>query len=228
MDITFFAHACFRLASSELTVVTDPYTPGPEVSCFDPVNEPADLVVMSSDDDPFHSDASHIAGGPRIVNALALPREGETVAGVHITPYRVTERARARKDGSVKTPGPCAMYSFSIDGIRVLHMGDLGTPLPEEYLARLEGGVDLLFALAGDIATIALDDLMAIIDRIRPKVVIPMHYHHPRGVLDILPVTHFLERFPAEQVTSVGSSELTLTPDSLPAATHVYVLEQCR
>ena len=53
--ITFYAHASFRLEADGLSVVTDPYTPGPEGSNFDPINEPADLVIMSSATDSFHS-----------------------------------------------------------------------------------------------------------------------------------------------------------------------------
>ena len=55
-----------------------------------------------------------------------------------------------------------------------------------------------------------------------------MHYYSPRGVLDIEPVDTFLERHPADSITRVGGPELELTPESLPAALHIYVLEQSR
>jgi L-ascorbate metabolism protein UlaG (beta-lactamase superfamily) len=93
----------------------------------------------------------------------------------------------------------------------------------------LRGKVDLLFALTGAHATIALDDLDAAIEVIGPRVVIPMHYFSPRGVLDIEPVDTFLERHPAESITRVSGPELELTPKSLPTnAPHIYVLEQSR
>src|SRR4028118_424110 len=62
--ITFYAHASFRLEADGLSVVTDPYTPGPEGSNFDPIDEPADLVIMSSATDSFHSDPSPARGAP--------------------------------------------------------------------------------------------------------------------------------------------------------------------
>lgn len=47
MRITFYAHASFRFEADGLAVVTDPYTPGPKPgSGFDPIDEPADLVIM--------------------------------------------------------------------------------------------------------------------------------------------------------------------------------------
>ena len=67
-------------------------------------------------------------------------------------------------------------------------MGDIGNPIAPEQIAALRGNVDVPLALAGAHATIALDDLDAAIAAISPRVVIPTHYHHPRGVLNILPV----------------------------------------
>jgi L-ascorbate metabolism protein UlaG (beta-lactamase superfamily) len=173
MKIRFYAHASFRLEADGLAVITDPYTPGPQNSGFDPIDEPADIVIMSSATDDFHSDPSHVRGDPT-------------------------------------------------------HMGDIGNPVPQEHLDVLRGKVDLLFALAGAHATIALDVLDAAIDAIGPRVVIPMHYYSPRGVLDIEPVDAFLARQPADSITRVGGPELELTPKSLPAEAHIYVLEQSR
>ena len=74
--MTFYAHASFRLEADGLAVVTDPYTPGPKPgSGFDPIDEPADLVIMSSSMDSFHSDPSHVRGDPVVVDALELPPE---------------------------------------------------------------------------------------------------------------------------------------------------------
>jgi len=85
MKITFYAHASFRLEADGLTVITDPYSP--EKSKFDPINETADIVLMSSDTDDFHSDPSHIQGNPEVVNTLGtsdqrlrLRRDGGSIA----------------------------------------------------------------------------------------------------------------------------------------------------
>jgi L-ascorbate metabolism protein UlaG (beta-lactamase superfamily) len=53
VKIRFYAHASFRLEADGLAVITDPYTPGPHNSGFDPIDEPADVVIMSSATDPF-------------------------------------------------------------------------------------------------------------------------------------------------------------------------------
>ncbi len=226
MKITFYAHASFRLEADGLSVVTDPYTPGPGGSNFDPIDEPADLVIMSSATDSFHSDPSHVRGDPTVVNALELPPEGKDVLGLRIRPFPAME---SMTFDFGRDPDANALYLFTLGGLSVLHMGDIGNPVPPEHLDALRGEVDVLFALAGAHATIGFDDLNAAIAAIGPRVVIPMHYYHPRGVLEIEPVDSFLECFPAHAVTRVGGPELELTPESLPAAApHVYVLEQTR
>jgi len=225
MELTFYAHASFRLVADGVAVITDPYQPGPEGSGFAPIDEPADLVIMSSTTDRFHSDPSHILSEPTIVDALALPPEGATVHGVPIHPFPAMENLNYDFG---RDPDANAMYLFTIGGVRVLHMGDIGNPIPPEQLAALRGQVDLLLALAGGRATIALDALDAAIATIGPRVIIPMHYYSPRGVLKILPVDEFLARQPAETIVRVGGPHLTLTPETLPATPQIYLLEQSR
>ena len=230
MKIKFYAHASFRLEADGLVVITDPYTPGPGHSGFDPIEEAADLVIMSSATDEFHSDPSHVRGEPVVVNALELPPEGTKARGIPIRSFRAYESETFDYQSEFsRDPDANALYHFTLGGLRVLHMGDIGNPVAREHLDALRGQVDILLALTGEHATIALDDLDDAIEAIGPRVVIPMHYFHPRGVLRIEPVERFLDRLPPGRVTRVGGPELELTPETLPGdAPHVFVLEQSR
>src|SRR5215217_2375293 len=124
-------------------------------------------------------------------------------------------------------PDDNAMYRFELGGISVLHMGDTGNPLTGEQLRELRGRVDVLLALVGGPPTIELEDLDRAIEEIGPRVVVPMHYRIPglriSGV--ILPVDAFLSRYPREVAVHQGSSEVELTPDSLPPGLRICVLE---
>lgn len=230
MKITFYAHASFRLEADGLAVITDPYTPGPKPgSGLDPINEPADLVIMSSATDTFNSDPSHVLGDPVVIDALELPPEGTTVKGVEIRPFPAMESLTFDFQGEFgRHPDANALYLFTLGGLRVLHLGDTGNPVPPEHLDALRGNVDVLLALAGAHATIAYDDLDAVIQAIQPRIIIPMHYFHPRGWLQIEPVESFLSRYADDMVTRVGGPELELTPETLPTEPHIYVLEQSR
>ena len=228
MKITFYAHASFRFEADELALVTDPYTPGR--SGFDPIDEPADIVLMSSATDGFHSDPSHVRGDPIVVNALDLPPDETVVRGVPIRAFPAYEsRTFDYQSASGRDPDANALYHFTMGGLRVLHMGDVGNPIAPQQRAALQDQVDILLALTGEHATIALPDVDVAIAALRPRVVIPMHYWHPRGVLKIEPVDRFLKRLPSSSITRIAGAELELTKDTLPPdAPHIYVLEQSR
>jgi L-ascorbate metabolism protein UlaG (beta-lactamase superfamily) len=224
MKMTFYAHASFRLETPEVSVVTDPYTPG--ASGFEPIDEPADIVIMSSATDRFHSDPSHVRGQPTVVNALLdVPPEGITVRGV---PIRAFPTSESLTFDFGRDPDANAMYLVTVGGVRVLHMGDVGNPIAPAVLEALAGEVDVLLALAGAHATIGLDDLDRAIAAIAPRIVIPMHYWHPRGVLKIEPVDRFLQRYPDEMISHRNGTTLTIDPDRLPEARQIIVLDQAR
>ena len=224
MKMTFYAHASFRLETPEVSVVTDPYTPG--ASGFEPIDEPADLVIMSSATDRFHSDPSHVRGDPAVVNALLdVPPDGIAVRGVPIHAFPTSESLTFDFG---RDPDANAMFLFTVGGVRVLHMGDVGNPVAPVVLEALAGQVDVLLALAGAHATIALDDLDRAIAAIAPRIVIPMHYWHPRGVLKIEPVDRFLQRHPERMVSRRDGPSLMIDPGHLPATRQIIVLDQAR
>jgi hypothetical protein len=134
VEIAFYAHASFRLEADGLTVITDPYTPGPQPRGFDPINEPADHVIMSSATDAFHSDLSHARGNPTVINALELPPEGSTVRGLHIRSFPAMESFTFYFG---RDPDANALYLFTLGGIHVLHMGDIGNPVSPAHLDAL-------------------------------------------------------------------------------------------
>lgn len=219
MQIKFYAHACFRIEGSGTSIITDPYTPS--VARFDPVGETADMVLMSSGHDRFHSDYAQIPGDPHIINALDIGSAGLTVEGLRIQSFP----NRENKD---ENAADNAMYGVFLDGMTLLHMGDAGYLPSPEQIRFLADQVDILLALVGGPPTISLDALDQFIAAVKPRLVIPMHYYTPRGALNILPVTAYTDRYPAEQVTWLDSSELEVTAATLPEIMQIVVLQQSR
>ena len=224
MRIKFYAHASFRLEGDGLTVITDPYRP--EVSKYEPIKEPADIVLMSSHNDLYHCDPSHVTGAPAVVNTLALDSAGETIKGLRVQPYPVMEKPDG--DFGDRDPDDNAMYHFTLDGIRILHLGDLGHAMPDEHLQALKGQVDVMLSLTGDHYSIPLADLDDAIRVIQPKVVIPMHYNNDRCPLEIYPVTEFTKRYPEEQVRWLKGSVLELERNDLSEDMQIIVFEESR
>jgi L-ascorbate metabolism protein UlaG (beta-lactamase superfamily) len=219
VKISWYGHACFRLEGGGVSIVTDPYTP--EVAGLDPVDEPADVVIMSSATDRFHSCSSMVPGDPRVLNALEIARTGPVEAGGVVFEALPTMESLAHKE----SPDENAIYRFELEGVRVLHLGDLGNPLTEEQLGLLRGNVDVLLALTGGPPTIELEDLDLAIEEIEPRVVIPMHYRIPKLRLDVLPLEAFISRYPEETIFRVESTEVEFSPRTLPRTLRVYLLE---
>jgi L-ascorbate metabolism protein UlaG (beta-lactamase superfamily) len=222
MKIKWYGHACFRVEGDGTSIITDPYTP--EVAGLDPVEEPADIVIMSSATDSFHSCASMVPGDPKVLNALEIARMGSVEVNGVVFEALPTMESLEHKE----SPDENAIYRFELDGISVLHLGDLGNPLTGEQLARLRGRVDVLLALTGGPPTIELEDLERAIEEIGPSVVIPMHYQIPKLKLDILPLEAFTSRYPEDAVKGVGATEVELSLDTLPRTLRIYVLDPAR
>jgi len=216
MRIKWYGHASFLIEGNGTRIVTDPYTP--ERAGYDPITEPADVVIMSSATDTFHSNAAMVPGNPLVINAVEIT---ETEAkGIRFQAVPAMESI-IHKDH----PDQNAMYRFAIEGIEIGHMGDVGNPLNETQLEFFKG-VDILLALTGGPPTIELDDLDSVIATIQPKVTIPMHYRTDKVKLTrILPVDDFTARYPAEIVHYLNHSEIEFSQSKLPNQHQIYVLK---
>ncbi|MDJ1007712.1 MAG: MBL fold metallo-hydrolase [Paracoccaceae bacterium] len=226
MEIKWYGHAAFRLTPAEgPRVITDPYTP--EGVGYAPIADTADLVLISSDDDDAHCRADLIPGSPDVVNALEVAQNGgnTTAAGLEIAAIEAAEWDRHPEHA---VPGQNGMYRFTLDGIACAHMGDVGNPLTDAQITFFED-VDILFALAGGYLTIELPDLMAMIHRVRPKLVIPMHFrtltYRPRNTMWI---ESFLSHFKDEDVDFAFAPTVDITHDDIPSRTRVLVMDYVR
>lgn len=217
MKIKWYAHASFLLEGDGLRIITDPYSP--EEMAFPPITETADIVIRSSDDDLGHCYAEMIPGDPIVVTATDIIDSGTTVKGLAISAIPVRESLIHKE-----SPLDNGMFRFTLDGVKVAHLGDVGNALTEEQLAGL-AGAEVLFVLAGGPPTIDLDDLQAAINQLKPRLVIPMHYHLPGTRVKMFPVTEFTGRFPPEMIEWADSAEIEVTPETLPAETKIVVLK---
>ncbi|MEM1374476.1 MAG: MBL fold metallo-hydrolase [Pseudomonadota bacterium] len=226
MQVTWYGHAAFGLApETGPRIITDPYTP--EGVGYAPITEAADLVIISSDDDSAHCRGDLIAGEPEIVNALSVAQGGgrQTAQGVDIS---AIEAAEWDHHPDHEVPGQNGMYRFTLDGLKCAHMGDVGNPLTDAQ-QDFFADTDVLFALAGGYLTILLPDLMEMIHRVKPRLVIPMHFrtltYKPR---DTMWIESFLSHFNDDAVDFSCSPRVTLNRDELPTRTRVLVMDYLR
>ncbi len=169
--------ACFRIWEDGGPVIaTDPYTP--EVLGLTDPDElahrlTAEIVIASSLTDTAHSNIDLIEGEPRVINALDVAEgrssaelNGEPVVAVGAT--EIPDHPEGMKEN--------ALYAFKVGGIWIMHMGDVGYGLPDDDLAPFQGRADLLLALAGEGLVLDHEELDPMIEFLKPRWVVPMHY----------------------------------------------------
>jgi L-ascorbate metabolism protein UlaG (beta-lactamase superfamily) len=223
VKLKWYGHASFRITTnSGSSIITDPYDP--RTAGYKTFSEPADVVVISSDNDSFHCNTNLIPGEHLTINALELARSGKSQIehGVTFTAIEAMEAL----DHAEHNPDQNGMYRMVVDGISIGHMGDIGNALTQSQL-EFFAGVDVLLALTGGHPTLALDDLETAIKFIKPKLVIPMHFrtltYKPRNTVWI---ESFLAYFDDAQVDFACSSEVEFSPSMLPSRpTRVLVMD---
>jgi L-ascorbate metabolism protein UlaG (beta-lactamase superfamily) len=113
------------------------------------------------------------------------------------------------------------MYRFTLDGIEIAHLGDLGQPALRPEQATALRGVQLLFVPVGGGPTLDGPQSAAVVSELQPRIVVPMHYGTPAA--DFLgPLGPFLDAVDAE-IHTVAGPEVEL--DELPDARQVLVLQ---
>jgi L-ascorbate metabolism protein UlaG (beta-lactamase superfamily) len=220
MRITWYGHAAFLIETGGLRVILDPYR-SPDSGGYEPIAEPADVVVVSHENDRYHSHLGQVLPPFEVVRALEIPPEGATVRGLHVEAVHVFENAERLPEDEV------TIVHFRSEGMHIVFLGDLGHPLTDAELAPLRGA-DIVLAAAGGPPTIDFPEIPALIDAIGPRIVVPMHYKTPRINLDIRPVERFLEALPGLPVDRPGSSRLEVERETLPRECRIVVLEHAR
>jgi L-ascorbate metabolism protein UlaG (beta-lactamase superfamily) len=220
MRITWYGHAAFLIETGGLRIILDPFR-SPDSGGYEPIAEPADLVVVSHENDRYHSHLGQIVGSFDVVRALELPPDGAVVRGIRFESVHVYESAERLPEDEV------TIVHFRSENLHLVFLGDLGHPLSEEELAPLRDA-DIVLAAAGGPPTIDFPEIPALLDAIGPRVILPMHYKTPKINLNIQPLERFLEVLPGDTVERPGTSSIEITRDTLPAERTIVVLEHAR
>ena len=214
MKIRYLGHSSFQLIESTgTTIVTDPYSSslGSEMPAVT-----ADAVTVSHHH--YDHDAVERVGG----KPLVIDKEGSyELDGVDINSIRSfhdPEGGRLR--------GENIIFKFSMDGIEVCHLGDIGEECSTELIEALLP-VDVLLIPVGGTYTIDAEQAKEYVDRIMPDIVIPMHYREKGKKLDVDRVEEFTDLFDEEDVDFEGGSEIDISREDLGGdTTRIIVMEK--
>lgn len=215
MDIYPLGHSSFRIKGKTATVVLDPFDPK-MVGLKLPKVEGADLITISHGHED-HNNSAAVGGEPFVISGPGeYEVKGITVIGV----------PSFHDDNKGADRGTNTIYVYTIDGVRICHLGDLGHKLTDDQVDEI-GSVDILLIPVGGHFTISAKVAAEVVAQIEPTIVIPMHYQRAGLAADLAkeltPVADFLKEMGAEGVTA--EAKLTTSKDKLPENTTVVVLE---
>lgn len=208
LKIRWHGHACFEV-TNDLTLVTDPHD-GKSIGIPAP-NVQADIILLSHD----HFDHS---SGVKIVEKqgskiISDPRK-RTISNVEISGF---ESFHDENFGAKR--GTNVIYKFIMDGIKFCHLGDLGHELDDNTVEKINS-IDILFIPVGGNFTIDDKKAWNIIKKIKPKIIIPMHYKIGGLSLSIAGIEPFIEKSDYK-VIHVGN-EIDIENEDLPSEPEVW------
>jgi L-ascorbate metabolism protein UlaG (beta-lactamase superfamily) len=125
------------------------------------------------------------------------------------------------RSGTIRPDGN-SIFVFEAAGLCIGHLGHLNSlPTPEQFAAL--GRLDVVMVPVDGGLTMDLPTVLAVMDQLRARVVIPMHWRG-RGTLDA-----FLVGMEAGfDVLRTDENEIILSQDQLPTRPTVIVLEPAR
>ena len=192
MELIWRGHSCFILELGGFRLMLDPYKEVPGLP--DIAGDTVDAVLCShGHGDHSYTDELHILGGEAPFGCEKIPTfhdgEGGALRGVN------------------------TVHCLTAEGLRIVHLGDLGHLLSDWQLAAI-GSCDVLLLPVGGTYTVDPREAKAVMEQIRPRVTVPMHYRDGERDYEVLePVEAFLSQFPAERVRRYDGNRLTLTAD---------------
>ena len=185
MKITYLGHASILLETAAGTrIVTDPYAqnilPHPVVE--------ANVVTMSHEHYD-HCDVSQVKGDFIPVNTA----ETRIIKDVKISCVPCFhDEVQGQKRGHNRA------YIFEADGLKIVHLGDLGEA-PTLALIENCSGADVLFLPVGGTYTLTGEEAAVAVKTLQPKLAVPMHYRCPGHSFAVISTEEpFLAALPAD------------------------------
>jgi L-ascorbate metabolism protein UlaG (beta-lactamase superfamily) len=199
MQIEWYGQSAFRLSTSEETVVIDPFADLSKLTGrgmqfdYPPIEGVSADLLLVTHEHMDHNGVEVIGGDPVILRSTAGRLESPI--------GEVTAVASEHDEAAGTERGPNTIFVFSLEEVRVCHFGDFGQRTLRDEQAAAIGPVELLILPVGGGPTIGASQAQAIVDRLRPRWVLPMHYRTPRiGFLEtadaFLELAAHVERLP--------------------------------
>jgi L-ascorbate metabolism protein UlaG (beta-lactamase superfamily) len=208
--VTFLGHASFLIESpAGVRIVTD-YN--------DAIRSPVtpDIVTMNNAHPTHYSEAvepgvKYVLRGWDPGGGVATHRLEYRDVRIRNVPTNVRELGGTRYNGN-------SIFVFEIADLCIAHLGHLHHTLTQTHLAEL-GTIDIVMVPVDGVWTLNQEDMIEVLQQIKPKVVIPMHIF-TRATLD-----KFLSRIgDLYTVRNASSRTAVFSRSELPQTAEILVL----
>lgn len=217
MDIYWGGQAFFKIKGKNASVIIDPFDPE-FTGLKSPKDLTADMVLLSHNhqDHNFSSSITTQSGARPMVFADCGEYEINGIIATGISSFHDDSQGVQR--------GKNIIYHLMVDGLNIVHLGDLGqSKLTEEQISAI-GAVDILLIPVGSTYTIDAKTAAGIVSQLEPKIIIPMHYKIEGLKFDLEDCGQFLKEMGAESAMPIP--KLSMTKDKLPEEPMVVVLSK--
>ena len=208
MKIRWLGHASFIIESEGIKLLTDPFN---EKIGYKICDEKVDIVTVSHEHWD-HNAVKALTGTPRIIrNTGIFEVLGYKIQGINS--YHDNKQGQLR--------GSNTIYKIMVEGLNILHLGDLGHVLTDSQVKEI-GKVDILLVPVGGCYTLDADDAFIVVKQLQPGIVIPMHFRTPHvTVQELAPVEAFTTQFPMV----VKRPYLEINQDEINSESRIIVLD---
>ncbi|MBE0416049.1 MAG: MBL fold metallo-hydrolase [Dehalococcoidia bacterium] len=219
MKIKWLGQSAFLIASEgDARIIIDPYRSdilgvlGGWIR-YGRIEEAADIVVISHRD-PDHNNVAAIQGNPQLIEGIGT-FEAKGIKFKGIASYHGPLAFRLKRSNTI--------FCFTVDDIKLCFLGDLGHQPTEEQVAAI-GEVDVLFIPVGGRITLKASGASKVINTLKPRVAIPMHYRTDKNLpLLLAKIDPFLKG--KANVRRLDTSEVEFKQEELPSPTEIVVLK---
>ena len=201
MDLVWFGRSCFRLQSSQANVLTDPFGPLPPAAT-------AGVHVVTLSDRERRADLAEVPGARLVDGPGEYEIKGVPVSGVAVTMAPAGGQP-ARKN---------FVYTITLDGIAVCHLGRLAEP-PAGQKAQELGAADVLLLPLGEPEGLPVARAVQLASQLEAKLLVPMLLG---GSSDEAALDAFCKELGADP--TAREARLSVTATALAAQTRVAVL----
>ncbi len=218
VKVRWCGHDCFEIKGKEVVIGTDPFTDA--MVGLETPKMKADIVLSSHQHGDHYDRRTIKEWSKEDTEVLKWKNESFEIKGVKI---KGIATAHDDKDGQMR--GSNTVYVFTIDEITFCHCGDLGHMLSDEQVKEI-GKIDVLFIPVGGFFTIDPATASKVVEQLKPKIVIPMHYKH-KGLASTFDKLSTVDDFLKDKknVKKIDSTETEITKEKLPEKTEIWAFK---